>query len=256
MDMVAKAVAQEEEEAAAAAGGGRDESDIGSDELLWEQLEVARNIFAGLGSAYDSRRSAVHELLADYLSETDAEGGRVAAEYGLAADAEERAHGPASRSVANCRYMQFLALRRDAPQDALAAMARAIVSFRAIAEADGAGEDDRETVGLLEQELAAYRAALDAYTRKATGAGVSTVVGFARDAPPTPTVAAATAQPAGDGEEVVPVRAEVAPVAVTVKPRRRAKPVAVVPSAEEIENGVRKADGEATGESVAKKRKI
>jgi hypothetical protein len=252
--MVAAAVAEKE-------GSGDEDSDIGVDELLWEQLEVARGTFAALGPAYDSRLSAVHELLGDYLSETDAEGARVAAEYAAAADAEARAHGAASRSVANCRYMQFLALRRDAPADALTAIAAAIDSFRAIAAAPGATGDDAETVAMLEQEAGAYRAALDAHTRKTAGAAVGTVVGFAKNAPPPPAAAAAGA----DGEgEVVPVRAGAPPVAVTVVPKRRVKPVAVTPSEGEVQSGVRTAapppaaiaaDGDAV-EPAAKKRKL
>lgn len=248
---------------AAAKNGGTGDSEQeeeSTDELCWDALEVARTIFASLGPAYDSRLSAVHELLADYLSETDAEGERVAAEYSLAADAEQRAHGLASRSVANCRYMQFLALRRERPDASLGAMARAIESFRAVADAADGGDADRETVSMLEGELREFKAALDAHTLKKKGAALGSTVGFAKTmAPPArgggggPS-AAGPAACAGQGgeEEVVAVRAVVQPVAVTVQPRRRrATPVSVVPTDAEIEAGV--VGGE---QPAAKKRKV
>lgn len=247
VQMVAKAATENP-------GTGGSDQEEGTDELCWDALEVARNIFARLGPAYDSRLSAVHELIGDYLSETDADGPRTAAEYALAAEAEKRAHGLASRSVANCRWMQFLAARREDPDMAVDAVAAAIESFRAVADAPGGTDDDRETASMLERELNDFKAALESHRQKKKGAAAGSTIGFAKTAAPPPSSGDVVALGSGAGaakDDVVPVRAESRPIAVTVKPRRRAKPVAVQPTDAEIENGALDVK-----EPDAKKRKV
>lgn len=211
VDMDAKKKTEADESDPADADGDENEEDISTAELAWEQLETARVIYEDLGAGHDDRLAAVHEAIGDFIIETDGYEARAAEEYGKAVDAEIRAHGSASRLVADLQHRRYLSLRRDAPAEAVAAMEAAVGSFRKFIASGEGDEQDNETLEMLQQDLSAYKDSL--------GSTLTTVIGFKKDAPPPQS--SFKSEGVAENDQVVAVSREAVPV--TVQPKRRAK---------------------------------
>lgn len=125
-DALQKKGGSDQDEAAEEDVGDEDEDE---DELAWTQLEAARVIFErcvknGQSEKYRSRLGDVHATLGKLLLEADAWEG-AAREFADAAKLLE----DTPRYKAEVLYKRYLALRRDAAQEAVAALRDCITAF-------------------------------------------------------------------------------------------------------------------------------
>lgn len=150
------AVGKKEEESKQDAAAEEDVEDEDDEELAWTQLEAARVIFErhvkkGENARYRERLGDVHATLGELLLEADAWDG-AAREFATAATMVE------GRYKAEVLYKRYLALRRDAAQEALVALRDSIKAFEQT--------KDESTLSDLRDELRAFEKAVLGAIRK------------------------------------------------------------------------------------------
>lgn len=143
--------------------------DVDDEELVWEQLEHARAIFEKIGADARPRLANVLELLGEFQLECD-KSKEAAEEYAKAIAVCNEADTPNLRVISHLHYSRYLALRKEAVPEAVAALEEAVGVFaKAIEEAeekapeenkDGekTAEDERATLVEMRAELRDFKA--------------------------------------------------------------------------------------------------
>lgn len=154
-----------------------DEEEVDNETLTWEQLEHARLTFENLGKEYRQRLVDVFEALGDLLVESD-QSEPAAKEYAKGIEILKERESPNLRAESHLQYNRYLALRRDSPEPALAALEESVRVFGDFISSESASDAHRETHKEISAELAVFKAALGpalararAATAKQNGSG-------------------------------------------------------------------------------------